>query len=383
MHIAMIGQKGVPATYGGVEHHVEEIGRRLVDRGHQVTVFSRRSYAELPQSPYLGMDVRLAPTIASKHLDAIVHSATSTVMALNRRCDIVHYHALGPGLVAPLPRYASRSSVVLTVHGLDHERGKWGGAARAILGLAYWMSARVPNQTIVVSQTLSEQYAERFGRRVEYIPNGVDPPEIVPSELLAKFGLEPNGYALFVGRMVPEKGPVALLEAYRELDTDLKLVLAGGSSFTDTYTEEVQRLAARDPRVHFLGFIHGDTLQALYKYARLFVLPSLLEGLPLTLLEALSHGIPVVASDIRPHREVLGEHPFGHALFRTGDLRSLRETMAGALAVDPRQSPDLGSFRDSILERYDWERAVDALERVYLNVAGPAPRSASDVWDVQ
>ena len=371
LHIAMIGQKGLPATYGGVEHHVEQIGKRLAARGHRVTVFSRRSYGDVPRGPYLGMDIHPAPTIASKHLDAIVHSGTSTVLALRQGCDVLHYHALGPGLVAPLPRYASRSGVVLTVHGLDHERGKWGGPAQYVLGLAYWMSARVPNETIVVSETLRDTYVDRFGRTAQFIPNGVEQPAPASPDLLAEFGLEPQKYLLFVGRMVPEKAPAALLEAYRGLDTQLRLVLVGGSSFTDTYTQEVRRLASDDPRVLFLGFIHGERLRALYQYSRLFVLPSLLEGLPLTLLEALSHGAPVVASDIPPHREVLGDSGSGHALFRSGDLGSLQETLAQALTVDPRQSAELLRFRESILDQYDWDTATDALEQAYLRVAPP------------
>ncbi|MEJ7708143.1 MAG: glycosyltransferase family 4 protein [Nocardioidaceae bacterium] len=363
----------MPATYGGVEHHVEQIGQRLAQRGHRVIVYSRRSYGELPAVPYLGMDIRLAPTIASKHLDAIVHSASATVLALLRRCDVIHYHALGPGLIAPLPRYASRSGVVLTVHGLDHERGKWGGAAQSVLGLAHWMSARVPNETVVVSRHLGDSYRHSFDKTVQYIPNGVDQPAPVSPSALAEFGLEPQKYLLFVGRMVPEKAPTALLEAYRGLDTQLKLVLVGDSSFTDAYAEEVRRLAAADPRVICLGFVHGERLRALYQYARLFVLPSLLEGLPLTLLEAISHALPVVASDIPPHREVLGNPDSAHALFRTGDVESLRETLAQTLGADLPQAAELRAFRDSILHHYDWDRATDALEQVYLRVA-PSPK---------
>ncbi len=370
LHVAMIGQKGLPATYGGVEHHVEQIGRRLAARGHRVTVFSRRSYSERPLGSYLGMDIRDAPTIASKHLDAIVHSATSTALAMTSGCDIVHYHALGPGLLAPLARYGSPKSVVLTVHGLDHQRGKWSLPARTVLRLAHWMSARVPDETIVVSETLQRDYAERFGRDVRYIPNGVDLPTSVSAQILTEFELEPQRYLLFVGRMVPEKAPAALLEAFRDLDTDLNLVLAGGSSFTDSYTEDVRRLAAADERVHFLGYVHGDRLKALYQYARLFVLPSVLEGLPLTLLEALSHGVPVVASDIPPHREVVGESASGHLLFHSGDLSALRGALAQALTTEP-DAAELRRFRDAILAKYDWDAVTDALEQVYLSAARP------------
>ena len=372
LRIAMVGQKGLPATYGGVEHHVEQLGKRLAARGHRVTVFTRRSYGDLPEVPYLGMDVRPAATIASKHLDAIVHSATSTVLALSRGCDVVHYHALGPGLVAPLPRYASRAGVVLTVHGLDQQRGKWGGVAQRILGVAHQMSARVPNETVVVSRALAEHYRSTFGKQVSYIPNGVDRATPADPSALSAFGLEPRRYLLFVGRMVPEKAPAALVEAFRGVDTDLRLVLAGDSSFTDTYTEQLRRLAAADPRVRLLGFVHGEQLRALYQQARLFVQPSLLEGLPLTLLEAVSHAVPVLASDIPPHLEVLDRPDNGRAFFRTGDVRSLRESLTDVLAAGPPAPADLERLREATLDRYNWDRAADELERVYLRAAARA-----------
>ena len=150
----MVGQKGLPATFGGIEHHVEQLGTRLADLGHEVTVYCRSTYGNAPNGEYRGIRLRNAPTVGTKHLDAIVHSATSTAMAMAAGADVVHYHALGPGLLAPLPRFLSRSKVVLTVHGLDHERSKWGRAAQAVLGTAHWMSGRVPNRVVVVSKAL-------------------------------------------------------------------------------------------------------------------------------------------------------------------------------------------------------------------------------------
>lgn len=376
LRIAMVGQKGLPATYGGVEHHVEEIGRRLAQRGHRVTVYNRRSYGEPPPVPYLGMNIQAAPTVASKHLDAIVHSASSTALALASPCDVVHYHALGPGLIAPLPRYASRSGVVQTVHGLDQERGKWGRGARSILELAHWLSARVPDETVVVSRALRDHYLERFGKQVHYIPNGMTQPEPVASDGLAELGVTPQQYVLYVGRIVPEKAVAELLEAYRGIDSSVKLVVAGDSSFTDDYNGRVRRMAAQDPRVVLAGYTFGDRLNCLYQHARLFVQPSLVEGLPLTLLEAVSHALPVVASDIPPHLEVLdpsgsGPGP-GHEFFSVGSVDSLRQTINRALVDVPGLSADLCRFRSTLLDEYNWDRATDELEQVYLRVAPPA-----------
>ena len=164
MRIAMIGQRGIPATFGGVEHHVEELGSRLAERGHQVTVYSRSNYTSERQTIYRGMRPRYLPTVSSKHLDAIVHSTLSTVDAMLADADIVHYHAVGPGLPAVLPRYLSGAKVVLTVHGLDAERAKWSRSAQLVLRFGQWMSARVPDATIVVSRDLAHHFRDRYGR---------------------------------------------------------------------------------------------------------------------------------------------------------------------------------------------------------------------------
>jgi glycosyltransferase involved in cell wall biosynthesis len=387
LDIAMIGQKGLPATYGGIEHHVEELGARLAARGHRVRVYCRDSYDEDAAGrgeTYRGMTLHRAPTIGTKHLDAIVHSATSTVMALAARSDVVHYHALGPGLCAPLPRYLSRAGVVLTVHGLDHQRAKWGRAAQTVLGTAHWMSGRVPNRTVVVSQTLREHYAQEFGRDATYIPNGVDQPaaeSFTSEQHLAPFGLQPYSYALFVGRLVPEKAVDQLLEAYAKVPGDRRLVVVGDSSFTDDFTERLRQLGARDPRVLFTGFTFGDALDALYRYAGAFVQPSLLEGLPLTLLEAASYGVPVVASDIPPHLEVLGrESGPGRRIVPVGNRAALAAGIATALGVeapDPASAQaaeraGAGLLRSEVLAGYSWAAATEQLERVYLDVARPA-----------
>jgi glycosyltransferase involved in cell wall biosynthesis len=379
LDIAMIGQKGLPATFGGIERHVEEIGWRLAARGHRVRVYCRHSYGEFGGPEYRGMELRVAPTVASKHLDAIVASATSTGMAMAAHSDIVHFHALGPGLMAPLPRYLSRAGVVLTVHGLDHQRGKWGRGAQAMLGTAHWMSGRVPKRTVVVSRDLQQHYRSEFGRAAVYIPNGVDdPPVLAPRRIQAELGLEPGSYALFVGRLVPEKAPDQLVRAYRDVPGDRKLVVVGDSSFSQEYTDSLKELARHDPRVVFTGFAFGDLLGELYRHAAVFVQPSLLEGLPITLLEAASYGVPVVASDIAPHLEVMGtvSGP-GRRTFPTGDLPALARALTAAL--DAAGDPDSAAYRlerdgaeglrKEVLSGYNWDDATDQLERLYLEVA--------------
>jgi glycosyltransferase involved in cell wall biosynthesis len=379
LDIAMIGQKGLPATFGGIERHVEEIGWRLAARGHRVRVYCRNSYGEFGGAEYRGMDLKVVPTVASKHLDAIVASATSTGMAMAARSDIVHFHALGPGLMAPLPRYLSRAGVVLTVHGLDHQRGKWGRGAQALLGTAHWMSGRVPKRTIVVSRDLQQHYRTEYGRSAAYIPNGVDDPPVLPARrIVCELGLEPGRYALFVGRLVPEKAPDQLVRAFRDVPGDRKLVIVGDSSFSQEYTDSLKEMARQDPRVVFTGFAFGDLLSELYRHAGVFVQPSLLEGLPITLLEAASYGVPVIASDIAPHLEVMGpvSGP-GRRTFPTGDLGALTQALTAALdgTVDPESAAyraerdGAEDLRKEVLAGYNWEDATDQLERLYLSVA--------------
>ena len=370
--IAFIGQRGVPATIGGIEHHVEEIGSRLVARGHDVTVFSRSNYTARHLIEHRGMHVRYIPTAPTKHLEALVHSGLSTAAAMApgpNRADILHFHAIGPSVFTPLPRALTRRGVVLTIHGLDYDRDKWGVGARAALRSAGWISAHVPHATITVSRNLADYYLRRYGREAHYIPNGVAAPVHRPPRVITeRFGLHGGDYALFLGRLVPEKAPDLLLRAFRRVDTAARLVIAGGSSFTDRYVQELEAAAARDSRVLMVGPVRGELLDELYTNAALFVLPSSLEGLALTLLEAASYRLPIVASDIPPNREVLGSDGPGGRLVPSGDEAALAQALATTLgALDDARN---GACRlgDRVIAEYDWDEVTDATEAVYETV---------------
>jgi glycosyltransferase involved in cell wall biosynthesis len=372
MRIAFIGQKGVPATFGGIEHHVEEVGSRLADRGHDVTVFCRNNYVTERPSVYKGMRLVHLPTVASKHLDAIVHSFISTAASIGRGFDIIHYHAIGPGALSPVARLGTRSKVVQTIHGRDDERAKWGGAAQAMLRAAGWLSARVPDATIVVSRALAEHYRDHYGREVVHIHNGVEPPatRTAPDEIKRRFGLDRDGYLLFVGRLVPEKSPDLLVRAFRRLPTEMRLVMAGGSSFTDDYVSSIRRLTDNDSRVDWVDYVYGRAKDELYANARAFVHPSSLEGLSLTLLEAAAHATPVVASAIPPNVEVLGADGPGRRLFRPGDEDALLAAIQRSLHDDAAERAGAVELADEVIKTYRWDTAVDATEAVYERVAG-------------
>jgi glycosyltransferase involved in cell wall biosynthesis len=371
MKVAMIGSRGVPASFGGIEHHVEELGSRLAARGHDVIVYARTNYVDQPVDRFRGMRVKRLPTVSSKHLDAIAHSFLSTIDAMREGVDVVHYHGIGPGIPAVLPRYLSRARVALTVHGRDGERAKWGRGARTILSVAEWESARVPDATIVVSRDLQRHFSEVHGRATDYIANGVDRSEPkIAEEITSRWGLGPRSYLLFVGRLVPEKAPDLLMRAARRVPGDLRLVIAGGSSFTDDYVRALRAAAAGDPRIELAGYVYGDVLRELYTNALAFVLPSSLEGLPLTLLEAASYGTPVVASDIPPHFEIVGEDAPGHRLFRSGSEDELVTAIGRSIADPDAERAGAVAFRDDVLRRFRWDEAAERTERVYERIVG-------------
>jgi glycosyltransferase involved in cell wall biosynthesis len=359
----MIGQKGIPATYGGIERHVEELSRRLVARGIDLEVYCRTHYT--PKDAALpGIHLRRLPSINTKHLDAITHVSVSSIDALFSKADIVHFHALGPSSLAWLPRLAGKR-IVVTVHGLDWKRGKWGRVASAYLRLCEWPAIHFAHATIVVSKTLREYFQCKGATRVHYLPNGTVLPEPASEAPLREMGLAPGEYVLFVGRIVPEKGLHLLVRAHREAIGDWPLAVAGGGHFTETYVRECHE--AGNANVTFLGPVYGEKLAALQQHAALVVSPSTLEGLSIALLEAMSFSRAVLASDIPENLEVL--EGVG-ATFRAGDARDLGAKLEELLS-QPAELARLGGLaRKRIETDYDWERIAASTSALYESLLG-------------
>lgn len=378
VRVAMIGQKGYPPVHGGIERHVAELAARLPAHGFAVDIYSRPHYSALDGETGLpGVAVRRVRSLPTKHLDAISHTLACTLDVLRRPAPIVHYHALGPGLLAGVPRWLGRRRTVVTVHGLDWQREKWGPLARAVLRLGESASAVLPDRTIVVSRALADHYRQAHGRDARYIPNGVTlPPQPDPAGGPAaagrrrELGVE-RPYVLFVARLVPEKGCHLLLEAWRSLPAALRdarqLVVAGDAGFTGDYAERLRREAPAG--VLFPGYVHGEALAALYAGAEVMVLPSTLEGLSISLLEAMSHGRCCLVSDIPPNVEAGGGCV---ATFRSGDAADLARALAGLLGDAPRRAALGQSAREQARAAYDWDRVAAATADVYRELlAGP------------
>jgi glycosyltransferase involved in cell wall biosynthesis len=371
MRVAMIGQKGIPATHGGVERHVQELSVRLCQRGHQVLVYNRRSYMPEEISEFRGVRVVTLPSVATKHLDAISHVTLCTLHALAAGADIVHYHAIGPALLSWMPRLRG-TAVVATIHGRDWQRPKWGPTASAALRCGEWMAMHAPQETIVVSESLTRRLAQTYRRSAHFIPNGITIEENVDTTILDELGLEAGRYVLFASRLVPEKGAHYLMEAYRTSGIDMPLVIAGDSSFSSDYVRTLHA-ACENGHVVLPGFVYGQRLAALFARAALFVLPSDIEGLPIVLLEALGHGTPVLASDIDPNREVLGE--LGRT-FRAGDVDDLRRQLTASLADLPSMREQARRASTSLRRAYDWDSVTLQTIKVYEQALSKAGRSA-------
>ncbi len=376
LRIAMLGSRGVPASFGGIERHVEEIGSRLAARGHEVTVYCRPGYVPPGLQEHEGMRLQVLPAVATKHLEALTHTGVSSLHAVARGYDIFHYHAVGPGMLSAIPRLTSpRGRTVLTVHGLDFDREKWGAVGRRVFGMSGWLSANVPDRTIVVAQNLNDYYRTRYGRPTTFIRNGVtlpDPtvlpaPSILPDPTVRPADAVRPGYVLFVGRLTPEKGPHLLVEAFRRLrQPGLRLAIVGGTSYTNDYVAQISAAAAADDRITCHGYVYGQDLVDLYRNAAVFAQPSTLEGMPLTILEAASHGLPIVASDIPVHLELLGQDAPGSRLFASGSVSELTAALERSLADPAAERRAALALKQRVATAYRWEDVVDELEQVYL-----------------
>ena len=363
LRVAFIGGRGLISKYSGIETYYEEIGKRLTEMGHEVTAYCR-TYFTPPGKEHNGIQVVRLPTIRSKHLETLVHTFLSTLHVLVRPCDVVHYHALGPALFSFIPRLAGKKTVV-TVQGLDWQRKKWGRMASAVLRLGERAAVSLPTVTMVVSRALQRHYRARYEADTLYVPNGGVLRERQLPDKILDWGLEPGRYILFLGRFSPEKGCHLLVEAYERLDTDVKLVMAGASSYCDDYSRRL-RTHATDG-VKMLDWVSGEALDELLTNAMVFVLPSDLEGLSLALLDAMGAGLCVLSSDVAENREAVEDAGF---TFRRGDVEDLADRLRFLIANPAVREAAGQAAKRRIREHYLWTQIAVEVERVYFQMMG-------------
>ena len=371
LRIAMIGHKRVPSREGGIEIAVEEIGSRLVKMGHKVTCYNRkghhvsgRRFDEKRLKEYKGMELIPVPTVNVKGLAAVSSSFFSAVRASFGRYDVVHFHAEGPCAMLWLPKLFGKRCVA-TIHGLDWKRSKWGGFASRYIRFGEKTAARHADEVIVLSRDMQAYFMETYGRETRYIPNGVERPEAEEADLITKkYGLEKDGYILYAGRLVPEKGEHYLIKAFKEVRTDRKLVIAGGASDTGEYEESLKELAEGDGRILFTGFVQGRELRELFSNAYVYVLPSDLEGMPLSLLEAMSYGSCCVVSSIPECTEVVEDKA---AVFEKGNTEELREKIQQLCDDKEMVKGYKQNAADFICGKYSWDETAEKTAELYAD----------------
>lgn len=369
MRIAMLGHKRIPSREGGVEVVVEELAVRMAEQGHIVTCYNRighhisgKEYDSYTQKQFKGVQLKRVPAIRVKGLAAMTASFFASLRATFGRYDIVHFHTEGPCATLWLTKLFGKRCVV-TVHGLDHQRSKWGRFAKAYIMLGEKCAARFADEIIVLSRSVQDYFLEKYQRHTWYIPNGVSVAEPKEAKKICdSFCLQKEGYILFLGRITPEKGIHYLIDAFHGVKTDKKLVIAGGISDSEGYSTRLKQMAGDDKRIIFTGFVQGEMLAELFSNAYLYVLPSDLEGMPLSLLEAMSYGNCCLVSDIPECADVIGD---AGITFRKSSMTDLQQKLQWLCDNAEMTQRYKKSAVQCIGEKYSWDEVTADTLSVY------------------
>ncbi|MFN6560421.1 MAG: glycosyltransferase family 4 protein [Nostoc sp. ChiSLP01] len=383
MKIAVIGVKGLPPKQGGIEHYCAEVYPRITEQGHCVDLFARSSNINYPwfgHYDFWGVRVISLPSWGLRGVDAFMTSALGAIAACGQQYDIVHFQALGPSLFSCLPRIANSTKVVVTCHGLDWQRAKWGNLSSKLILLGEKAAVRFAQGLIVVSKDLKSYFLETYNRETVYIPSapasyGTSDPKFPYATSL---GLTPGRYILFLGRLVPEKRPDLLIDAFCALKpTGWKLVLAGGVSDTRSFSAKLLEKVANHRDIVFAGELQRTRLWEIVRGAGLFVLPSDVEGLPLAMLEAMREGIPVLASNIPPHQQLINGNR--GILFRAGNLDSCVNSLNWAINHLTEMAVMAKNAQRHVQLNYGWDRITSETLKLYTTILNsPEPVGVSE-----
>ena len=369
LNIAMLGHKRIPSREGGIEIVVEELSTRMVKLGHSVTCFNRSGHHVSGKEfdggsikEYKGVKLKSVFTINRKGLAAMTSSFFAAICAAFGKYDVVHFHAEGPCAMLWLPKLFGKRCIA-TIHGIDWQRAKWGGFASKYIKFGEKVAAKYADEIIVLSEGVQKYFMDTYGRKTVFIPNGVNRPiPRSPQLIKEKYGLDKDGYILFLGRLVPEKGITYLIEAFKKVKTTRKLVIAGGSSDTEAFSQELKRLAEGNDQIVFTGFVQGQMLEELYSNSYVYILPSDLEGMPLSLLEAMSYGNCCLTSDIAECAEVVEDKAL---VFKKSDVDDLKEKLQYVCDNPDAVKKLKDGAADFICSKYNWDDVVEQTLKLY------------------
>ena len=371
MKIAMIGHKRVPSREGGVEIVVEELSTRLVKKGQQVDVYNRKGRNvqdkrvdkdKKKMKEYKGVRIITIPTINRKGIDALIYSFLASIRALFGKYDVLHYHAEGSCAMLWIP-HLFKKKIIVTIHGLDWQRSKWGGLATKYIKLGERLAVKYADEIIVLSKGMQKYFKDTYNRNTVFIPNGVNMSRTrEPNIINKKYGLTRGSYILFLARIVPEKGLHYLIEAFKRINTDKKLVIAGGASHTNDYLEKIKNMVNEDNRIIMTGFVQGEELEELYSNCYLYCLPSDVEGMPISLLEAMSYGCNCLVSNIEENTQVCGKYGY---TFKKSNAEDLKNKLKQFLEDEEIGLDVKAKISKYILDKYNWDSNVKQLLEIY------------------
>ena len=365
MKIAIIGTRGIPANYSGFETCAQQLGQRLVKRGHDVTVYCRSHHIQYSGSSYEGIQLIHLPTIRNKYLDTFIHTLISSAHALKSNYDISFYFIAGNSPLTWIPKLAGQKTLI-HVDGLDWKREKWPLPAKIYLKFAEMLATKLPDVFVTDSKVVQQYFMQKYSRKPIYIPYGSDVEKKSAGEFLKRFNLVPHRYILFVGRLVPENRPDHLIEAFSNLDTTMKAVIVGDAPYAQEYQDRIQASASRDPRIIFTGYLFGEGYQELGSNAYLFVETSNVGGTHPALIEAMAFGNCVIVNNTPENMEVVGDtgFPYDGNVGADSLRRVLRELIA-----DPEVVERAGrTAQERALNLYSWETITDAFERLFSDL---------------
>lgn len=366
LSIAMFGQRGPNDPQGGgVEVVVTELAVRMAAMGHKVTCYNRSS-RQMKKSDrpteYNGVCEKYVPTLHMKGLAAVSASLFAAVRCAFGKYDVVHIHAEGPAAMCWIPKLFGKR-IIVTVHGLDWKREKWSkGFGSKYIHFGEKCMVKYADQIIVLSKGVQQYFKETYGRPTVFIPNGVNRPQLCPPKIIHERYQLDTPYFLYLSRLVPEKRADLLIQAFKQVETEKKLVIAGGSSDTEDYMRRLKQLAQGDERIIFTGLVRGQLLEELYSNAYAYVLPSDLEGMPLSLLEAMSYGNCCLTSDISECIEVVEDKA---GIFHRGDVEDLKEKLTMLCAMPEEVNRYKRDAADYISRKYNWDDIVKKTITLY------------------